>query len=66
MLVLSRKPTECINIGDSIIVTILEIRGNKVPLGIDAPKEVHLLRAELQNALSKPPTRLPSTVAPVA
>ena len=50
MLVLSRKLTESIHIGDSVVVTVLEIRGNKVRLGIDAPKEVHVLRSELQDA----------------
>jgi len=50
MLVLSRKLTESIHIGDSVVVTVLEIRGNKVRLGIDAPKEIHVLRSELQDA----------------
>ena len=45
MLVLSRKATECINIGESVVVTLLEIRGNKVRIGIEAPKEVHVLLA---------------------
>ena len=39
MLVLSRKSTESIHIGDNVVVTVLEIRGNKVRIGIDAPKE---------------------------
>ena len=55
MLVLSRKSTESIHIGDSVVVTVLEIRGNKVRLGIEAPKEVHVLRSELQNVISEPP-----------
>jgi carbon storage regulator len=50
MLVLSRKLTESIHIGDSVVVTVLEIRGNKVRLGIDAPKEIHVLRSELHDA----------------
>jgi carbon storage regulator len=52
MLVLSRKSTERIHIGDSVVVTVLEIRGNKVRIGIDAPKEVHVLRSELQDHVS--------------
>ena len=56
MLVLSRKSMERIQIGDSIVVTVLEIRGNKVRIGIEAPKEIHVLRAELKDLLTEPPT----------
>ena len=56
MLVLSRKSTESINIGGSVVVTVLEIRGNKVRLGIDAPKEIHVLRSELQEVISELPS----------
>lgn len=52
MLVLSRKPMESIHIGDSVVVTVLEIRGNKARIGIDAPKEIHVLRSELQEQVS--------------
>ncbi len=52
MLVLSRKPMECIHIGDSVVVTVLEIRGNKARIGIDAPKEIHVLRSELRDQVS--------------
>ena len=55
MLVLSRKSTESIHIGDSVVVTVLEIRSNKVRIGIDAPKEIHVLRSELQDVISKLP-----------
>jgi carbon storage regulator len=47
MLVLTRKLLERIHIGDSVVVTVLEIRGNKVRIGIDAPNEIAVLRAEL-------------------
>ena len=56
MLVLSRKSTESIHIGDSVVVTVLEIRGNKVRIGIDAPKEIHVLRSELQDVISELPS----------
>ena len=49
MLVLSRKRLESIRISDNIVVTLLEIQRNKVSLGIDAPKEIPVLRTELQN-----------------
>ena len=47
MLVLSRKSTESIHIGDSVVVTVLEVRGNKVRIGIDAPEDIHVFRSEL-------------------
>ncbi len=56
MLVLSRKSTESIHIGGSIVVTVLDIRGNKVRIGIDAPKEIHVLRSELQDVIPELPS----------
>ena len=56
MLVLSRKSTESIHVGDSVVVTVLEIRGNKVRLGIDAPKEIHVLRSELKDVIFRLPS----------
>ncbi len=47
MLVLSRKQDESIVIGDNIVVTVVEIRGDKVRLGISAPKEVAVHRREI-------------------
>ena len=51
MLVLSRKKDESIIINDHIRVTIVEIRGDKVRLGIDAPKEVTVHRREVYEAI---------------
>ncbi|MBM4000891.1 MAG: carbon storage regulator [Planctomycetes bacterium] len=48
MLVLSRKETERIRLGDSIIVTVVRVAGDKVRLGIDAPPDVLVLREELE------------------
>ena len=56
MLVLSRKSTERIHIGDNVVVTVLEIRGNKVRIGIDAPKEIHVLRSELKEVVPSAPS----------
>lgn len=56
MLVLSRKPTERIEIGDNVVVTVLEIRVSKVRIGIDAPKEVHVLRSELKEVIASVPS----------
>ncbi|MEX1229612.1 MAG: carbon storage regulator CsrA [Planctomycetaceae bacterium] len=48
MLVLTRKPGESIIIGNDIELTVVEIRGNRIRLGIKAPQEVPIYRAELQ------------------
>jgi len=51
MLVLTRRKDESIVIGDDIVVTIVEIRGDKVRLGIKAPKEVPVHRREIHDAI---------------
>ena len=48
MLVLSRKETERIRLGDSIVVTVVRVSGDKVRLGIDAPPNIVVLREELE------------------
>lgn len=47
MLVLSRKPTQQIHIGDNVRITLLKVKGNQVRLGIEAPRNVKVLRGEL-------------------
>jgi carbon storage regulator len=51
MLVLSRKKNESIIINDNITVTVIEIRGDKVRLGIEAPKHVTVHRREVYEAI---------------
>ena len=51
MLVLSRKKNESIIINDNITITVIEIRGDKVRLGIEAPKEVSVHRREVYEAI---------------
>jgi carbon storage regulator len=53
MLVLSRKKNESIIINDNIVVTVVEIRGDKVRLGIEAPREVTVHRREVYDAIKK-------------
>jgi len=53
MLVLSRKKDESIIINDNIIVTVVDIRGDKVRLGFDAPKEVPIHRREVYEAIRR-------------
>ena len=48
MLVLSRKEAERIRLGDSIVITVVRIGGDKVRLGIQAPKDMLVLRDELE------------------
>ena len=47
MLVLSRKPGEKVVIGNGITLTVVEVRGDRVRLAVDAPDPVRILRAEL-------------------
>lgn len=51
MLVLTRRVDESIAIGDSIIVTVLGIEGDRVKLGIVAPREITVLRQEIYQAV---------------
>lgn len=48
MLVLARKKNETIKIGNNITITVLETRGGTVRLGLDAPRDVVILRGELE------------------
>ena len=48
MLVLSRKETQRIKLGDSIVVTIVRVSGDKVRIGIEAPPDLVVLRDELE------------------
>ena len=53
MLVLSRQRDESIMIGDNIVITVVDIRGDKVRLGIDAPKDVPVHRQEVYDAIKR-------------
>jgi len=59
MLVLSRKKNESIIINDDIVVTIIEIRGDKIRLGIEAPKNVTVHRREVYEAIQNQARRTP-------
>jgi carbon storage regulator len=59
MLVLSRKESQRIRLGDSIVVTIVKISGDKVRIGIEAPTDVLVLRDELE-------ARQPATVGEIS
>ncbi|MEQ1907014.1 MAG: carbon storage regulator CsrA [Pirellulaceae bacterium] len=53
MLVLSRHRDESIMIGDDVMITIVDIRGDKVRLGIDAPSEIPVHRLEVYEAIKR-------------
>jgi carbon storage regulator len=53
MLVLSRKKNESIVIDERIVITVVEVRGDKVRLGIEAPRDVPIHRSEVYEALRR-------------
>ncbi|MEO2033764.1 MAG: carbon storage regulator CsrA [Planctomycetaceae bacterium] len=53
MLVLSRQCDQTIVIGDSIRITIVDVRGDKVRLGIDAPRDIAVHREEVYDAIQR-------------
>lgn len=56
MLVLSRKQNESIVINDDITIVVVDIRGDTVRLGVEAPKEVPVYRREVFDAIHREPT----------
>ena len=62
MLVLSRKKNESIVINDNVVITIVEVRGDKVRLGIVAPRDVSVHREEVYEAIHgvKPQAIIPA------
>jgi carbon storage regulator len=61
MLVLSRHRDESIMIGDDVVVTIVDIRGDKVRLGIDAPQSIPVHRQEVYEAIQRENRRASQT-----
>ncbi len=48
MLILSRRESECIYLGDDIVVTVVRVNGDKVRIGVQAPSHIKILRTELE------------------
>ena len=63
MLVLSRKKNESIVINDDISIVVVEIRGDKVRLGVEAPKEVPVHRREVYDAIKRAEKESEKTVS---
>ncbi len=63
MLVLSRKRFESIQIGDDVKLTIVEIRGDRVRLGFDAPRDITIHRQEIAERIEKE-TKTPNQEKP--
>jgi carbon storage regulator len=61
MLVLSRRPGEKLHLGPDITVTVIEITGHRVRLGIEAPEQLAILRGEIAEASLRAPGDLPLT-----
>lgn len=53
MIVLSRKRDQSIIIGDNIVITVVDVRGDKVRLGIDAPMDIPVHRHEVYEAIKR-------------
>lgn len=53
MLVLTRRPHQSIHIGDDIVVTVLEVKGDQIRIGISAPRDVQVHREEVLQALTQ-------------
>ncbi|MDR0502417.1 MAG: carbon storage regulator CsrA [Treponema sp.] len=53
MLILSRKLNEKVIIGDDITISIIEVRGDQVRIGIDAPKKIKVFRQEVFEAIKE-------------
>jgi len=53
MLVLSRKKDEQLIIGDDIVITVVEVRGDKVRIGVEAPSNISVHRREVYESIKK-------------
>lgn len=64
MLVLSRKASESIHIGDDITVEVRRVAGNRVTLAIQAPRDIRILRGELEKVAKEFELPLPADAGP--
>jgi carbon storage regulator len=57
MLILTRKPNESVIIDNKVTLKIIEVRGNQVRIGIEAPAHISIHREEVQKRIAEPPIR---------
>lgn len=62
MLVLTRRPGESIVVGNQVVITVLEVRGDQIRIGIEAPREIQVHREEVFRQLESENTQAASTV----
>lgn len=62
MLVLSRRPGESIVIGNQVVVTVIEVRGDQIRIGIDAPRDIQVHREEVFRELETQNTQAAGSV----
>jgi carbon storage regulator len=56
MLVLTRRASERIRIDDDVVVTVVQVKGRRVRIGVEAPHDVRIVREELHAACGSPPS----------
>lgn len=62
-MILSRRESERVHLGDEIVLTIVRVNGDKVRIGVEAPPHVKILRTELEVSLAEPEPALEQNVA---
>ena len=55
MLVLTRRPNESFLVGENVNIKVLEVKGSQVKIGIDAPREIQIVRDDVKSAVAKTP-----------
>ena len=61
MLILSRKTNQKIRVGDSIEITVIEVRGDQVKIGVEAPRSVKVFREEIYDEIQRENTAAHAT-----
>ncbi len=54
MLVLTRRPNESFYVGDDVNIMVLEVKGSQVKIGIEAPREIQIVRDDVKSTFAKP------------